>query len=325
MASTQSSGASVDQQLEYLGSMLKIRHFEEECARLFARGEVRGTTHLCDGQEAVVVGACAALRDGDTMTCTYRGHGATLAMGAPLAETFGEVFGKARGLCRGKGGSMHLTDARVGALGSHAIVGAHLPIANGAAFASVYRNTGAVHACFFGDGATNIGAFHEALNLASVWSLPTIFICENNLYGEYSPLRATTPIDRLADRADSYAMPGHRIDGNQVLEVREAVAAAAARARAGGGPTLIEAMTYRHRGHSRTDPATYRPEGELEEWVKRDPIVLLETSLFEAGVDGDRLEAVRDEAKRAVAEALEEARSWEEPDPASRFEHVWAA
>jgi pyruvate dehydrogenase E1 component alpha subunit len=325
MASTQRSGVSVDRQLEYLRSMLEIRHFEEECARLFARGEVRGTTHLCDGQEAVVVGACAALRDGDTMTCTYRGHGATLAKGAPLAETFGEVFGKARGLCKGKGGSMHLTDARVGALGSHAIVGAHLPIANGAAFASVYRNTGAVHVCFFGDGATNIGAFHEALNLASVWKLPTIFVCENNLYGEYSPLPATTPVERLADRADSYAMPGERIDGNRVLEVREAVATAAERARAGDGPSLIEAMTYRHRGHSRTDPATYRPDGELEEWLKRDPIVLLETSLFEAGVEGDRLQALREEAKRAVAEALEEARSWEEPDPASRFEHVWAA
>lgn len=311
--------------LELLRAMIEIRAFEDECQRLFARGEVRGTTHLCQGQEAVAVGACKALRDGDTMTCTYRGHGAMLAMGAPLAQTFGEIFGKAPGLCQGKGGSMHLTDLSVGALGSHAIVGAHLPIANGAAFAAVQRKTGAVHVCFFGDGSTNIGGFHEALNLASLWKLPVIFVCENNLYGEYSPLALTTPIERLADRAGSYGMPGLRVDGNDVLAVKEVVEEAATRARAGEGPTLIEAMTYRHKGHSRTDPANYRPDGELEEWLERDPIDRFEQALAADGVEAERLAAVRAEAEAAVAEALELARSWPEPELPSRFDHVWAA
>lgn len=323
-AKQEPAAATVEEQIEMLRSMLEIRFFEDECQRLFARGEVRGSTHLCQGQEAVSVGACAALQEGDTMTCTYRGHGATLAKGAPLNETFGEIFGRARGLCGGKGGSMHLTDLRVGALGSNAIVGAHLPIANGAAFAAAYRGTDSVHICFFGDGSTNIGGFHEALNLASLWKLPIVFICENNLYGEYSPLALTTPIAKLADRADSYGMPGVQLDGNEVLEVREVVGEAVTRARAGEGPTLIEALTYRQRGHSRTDPATYRPDGELEEWLKRDPILLLEGALLEAGVEAARLEAVREEAQTAVATALAEAVSWPEPDPASRFDDVWA-
>lgn len=312
-------------QFELLRQMLEIRLFEDECQRLFARGDVRGSTHLCQGQEAVSVGACSALRSGDTMTCTYRGHGATLAMGAPLAETFGEIFGKANGLCGGKGGSMHLTDVRVGALGSHAIVGAHLPIANGIAFEAVYRKTGAVHVCFFGDGSTNIGGFHEALNLASLWKLPVIFICENNLYGEYSPMALTTPVAKIADRAGSYAMRGLQVDGNEVLAVRAAVEEAAELARAGEGPTLLEALTYRQRGHSRTDPATYRPEGELEEWLERDPILLHERALAADGVDEDRLAEIRGEAEQAVAAALAEAVSWPEPEPQSRFDDVWAA
>ncbi|MBS1885121.1 MAG: thiamine pyrophosphate-dependent dehydrogenase E1 component subunit alpha [Actinobacteria bacterium] len=314
----------IDEQLELLRRMLEIRLFEDECQRLFARGEVRGSTHLYQGQEAVAVGACSALREGDTMTCTYRGHGATLAMGAPLAPTFGEIFGKANGLCRGKGGSMHLTDLRVGALGSHAIVGAHLPIANGAAFAALYRGTGGVHLCFFGDGSTNIGGFHEALNLASLWKLPVIFVCENNLYGEYSPIASTTPVEHLYERGASYAMRSLQVDGNEVLGVRATVAEAAGRARGGEGPTLIEALTYRQRGHSRTDPATYRPEGELEKWLQRDPILLAERALAGQGVDERRLGAVREEAEQAVAAALEESLSWPQPDPESRFEDVWA-
>jgi pyruvate dehydrogenase E1 component alpha subunit len=314
-----------DRYLAMLRSMIEIRAFEDECQRLFARGEVRGTTHLCQGQEAVAVGACSALREGDTMTCTYRGHGATLAMGAPLAETFGEIFGKAPGLCGGKGGSMHLIDVRVGALGSHAIVGAHLPIANGAAFAALAQGSDAVHVCFFGDGSTNIGGFHEALNLAALWRLPVVFVCENNLYGEYSPLTLTTPIERLADRAAAYGMPGVRLDGNDLLGVEEVVGEAVARARAGEGPTLIEAMTYRHKGHSRTDPATYRPDGELEEWLERDPILRFERQLGEEReVDAEQLATLRAEAEEAVAIAVEQARSWPDPEPASRFEHVWA-
>jgi acetoin:2,6-dichlorophenolindophenol oxidoreductase subunit alpha len=318
------AGLSLERRLDLLRAMIEIRLFEDECHRMFAQGLVRGSTHLGQGQEAVSVGACAALRDGDTMTCTYRGHAATLAMGAPLDRAFGEILGKAGGLCGGKGGSMHLTDTARGALGSFAIVGGHLPIAVGAAFAARYRGSGAVTVCFFGDGTTNIGAFHESLNLASVWKLPAIFVCENNLYGEYSPVATTTPIERLADRADAYAMAKARVDGNDVTVMHGAVLEAAERARAGGGPTLIEALTYRQKGHSRSDPATYRPEGELERWLARDPIALHERALLEAGVEAERVEAVRAGAAAAVAEALERARSWPEPEPDSRFEDVWA-
>ncbi len=313
-------GPSVAERLEWLRAMLEIRGFEGECHRLFAEGLVRGSTHLCDGQEAVAVGAARALQAGDTMTCTYRGHGAVLAMGAPMDRAFGEILGKAEGLCGGKGGSMHLTDVSVGALGSFAVVGAHLPVSVGAAFAARYRATGAVSLCFFGDGATNIGAFHEALNLAAVWALPVIFVCENNLYGEYSPLAWTTPVDRLADRVSAYGMRAVRIDGNDVAEVHAAVE----RARRDEGPTFIEAMTYRHRGHSRSDPATYRPAGELEAWLERDPIVRLERQLAGAGIAPERLAAAREEAATAVGAALERAIAYEEPDPMSRFDHVLA-
>jgi pyruvate dehydrogenase E1 component alpha subunit len=310
----------LDDRLEWLRAMHEIRYFEGECHRLFAQGLVRGSTHLCDGQEAVVVGAARALRAGDTMSCTYRGHGAVLAMGAPLDRTFGEILGKADGLCGGKGGSMHLTDMTVGAIGSFAVVGAHLPISVGAAFAARYRATGAVSLCFFGDGATNIGAFHEALNLAAVWSLPVVFVCENNLYGEYSPLAWTTPVERLADRVGAYGMRAERIDGNDVAEVHAAVA----RARGLEGPTFIEAMTYRQRGHSRSDPAAYRPAGELERWLERDPILLHERTLAGAGVPRERLAEIAGEAARAVGDALERALAYPDPDPASRFEHVFA-
>jgi pyruvate dehydrogenase E1 component alpha subunit len=310
--------------VELLRTMLEIRSFEDECHRLFAQGLVRGSTHLGQGQEAVAVGVCAAMREGDTMTCTYRGHAATLAMGAPLDRAFGEILGKAEGLCGGKGGSMHLTDVSRGALGSFAIVGAHLPIAVGVAFAERYRETDAITVCFFGDGSTNIGAFHEALNLASIWRLPVVFVCENNLYGEYSPLASTTPIERLADRADAYGMAKACVDGNDVLAVRGVARDAIDRARRGEGPTLIEALTYRHKGHSRSDPASYRPEGELERWLEHDPIVVHERALVEAGVESAHIEAVHTAAATAVTDALQRARGWPEPNPDARSEHVYA-
>jgi pyruvate dehydrogenase E1 component alpha subunit len=322
---TTATEVTLEQHLDFLRAMHEIRFFEDECHRMFAQGLVRGSTHLCQGQEAVVVGACRALREGDTMSCTYRGHGAVLAMGSPLDRAFGEILGKAEGLCGGKGGSMHLTDIERGVLGSFAIVGAHLPIATGAAFAARYRGTDEVTLCFFGDGATNIGAFHEALNLAAIWKLPAIFVCENNLYGEYSPIATTTPIERLADRGDAYGMAKARVDGNDVLAVHAATSDAAARARAGDGPTLIEALTYRQKGHSRSDPATYRPEGELERWLERDPILLSERALAAAGVERSRLDELRADARRAVAQALERAKGWPEPDPAARFDNVLSA
>jgi acetoin:2,6-dichlorophenolindophenol oxidoreductase subunit alpha len=317
-------GQSVAEQVDWLRSMYEIRFFEEAVQRLFTDGLVRGSTHLYQGQEAVAVGACRALEHADSMSCTYRGHGAVLAKGAPLDRSFGEIMGKAEGLCGGKGGSMHLTDVSVGAIGSFAIVGAHLPIAVGVALAERSLGTGRVSLCFFGDGCTNIGAFHEALNLASIWRLGVIFLCENNLYGEYSPIASTTPIAELADRADAYGMAKARIDGNDVREVHATVAAAVARGRDGEGPTLIEAVTYRHKGHSRTDPARYRPEGELESWLGRDPILALRRALIADGVAERRLDEVREIAEAEVAEALERAKSWAEPALGSRFEDVFA-
>jgi pyruvate dehydrogenase E1 component alpha subunit len=310
--------------LDLLAQMLQIRNVEDEVQRMFTQGLVRGTTHLCQGQEAVAVGVCATLKEGDTMTCTYRGHGAVLAMGAQADAVFGEIMGKAKGLCGGKGGSMHLTDVAVGAYGAFAIVGAHLPITVGLAFASRYLGDDAVSVCFFGDGTTNIGAFHEALNLASLWKTPAIFVCENNLYGEYSPLRATTPIERLADRAASYAMPGVVVDGNDVFAVIATAGEAVARARAGEGPTLIEALTYRQVGHSRSDPAKYRPAGELDEWLARDPIALLERKLVEDGVSEAQIAELRATVQENVVDALERAKSWPDPELESRFENVLA-
>jgi len=310
---------------ERLRRMVEIRLFEDEVMNLFSRNLVRASTHLCQGQEAVAVGACSALEPGDTMTCTYRGHGAVLAMGAPLDRSFGEILGREGGLCGGRGGSMHLTDLSVGALGSFAVVGAHLPFACGSAFAAQYLETGSVSLCFFGDGATNIGAFHEAMNLASIWKLPVIFICENNLYGEYSPMATTTPVAELAGRAASYAMPAERVDGNDVLAVYAAVGDARGRAAAGDGPTMIEALTYRHMGHSRSDPATYRPAGELETWLERDPIVVLKGGLAECDdIATDDLDAVEQAAADAVREALTRALAWPEPDPADRHDFVFA-
>ena len=219
---------------------------------------------------------------------------------------------------------MHLTDVRVGAYGAFAIVGAHLPITVGLAFASRYLHDDLVSVCFFGDGTTNIGAFHEAMNLAAVWKLPTIFVCENNLYGEYSPLRSTTPIDRLADRAAAYGMPGVVVDGNDVFAVRMTAAEAVERARAGLGPTFIEALTYRQVGHSRSDPAKYRPDGELEEWLARDPILRLQHQLAENGVTADEIGDPRAAVEHEVASALERAKEWDGPAPETRFANVLA-
>lgn len=323
-ASSATAHVPLEEQIDWQRAMLEIRFFEEECHRLFARGLVRGSTHLAQGQEAVNVGACRALRVTDQMACTYRGHAAVLAKGAPMDRAFAEILGKADGLCGGKGGSMHLTDMSVGAIGSFAIIGGHLPIILGTAFAEQYRGGDGVSLCFFGDGATNIGAFHEALNMASVWTLPAIFVCENNLYGEYSPLSATTPIEQLVGRAASYGMPGVQIDGNDVNVVHGAIAEAVARARAGDGPTFVEALTYRHKGHSRSDPGAYRPDGELERWLERDPLIVHEHHLVAQGVEQRTLDEMRASAEAAASEALERALSWSEPAPESRLEHVFA-
>jgi len=326
---TQFAGASTPEHLPsdwraLLKSMITVREFEDNVKKLFTTGEIRGSTHLCQGQEAVSVGVCSALRAGDTMTCSYRGHGAVLAMGAPVSDAFAEILGKESGLCGGKGGSMHLADFSVGALGSNAIVGAQIPIAVGAGLASQYLDTAAIATAFTGDGSTNIGAFHEALNLAAIWKLPVLVVVENNHYGEYSSLAATTPIPDLARRADSYGIPGIRVDGNDVLAVRSVAQDAAHRARAGLGPTLIEADTYRFEGHSRSDPATYRPRGELEEWQAKDPIVRFERVILDWGVENQgSLDDLHQDVKATVLAALEDARSRAAPDALSLNDHVF--
>ncbi len=260
--------------------MAVIRLTEKAAYDLFMAGLVKGTTHLASGQEAVAVGASAALRPDDYVFATYRGHHHAIARGATPEACLAELMSKETGLCGGKGGSMHLTYAPGHMLGSYAIVGSHLPMAVGAAWSSLIKGTEQIAVAFFGDGATNIGAFHEALNLAAVWKLPVVFVCENNLYMEYTPIGSVTAVaNPAADRACAYNLPASVIDGNDVLVVRDAVAVAASLARGGGGPTVLEMRTYRHFGHSRTDPAKYRPDGELEEWLARDPLTLTAAQL----------------------------------------------
>ncbi|MEW2516687.1 thiamine pyrophosphate-dependent dehydrogenase E1 component subunit alpha [Actinacidiphila alni] len=323
MTTATTDAATREQLLDMQRRMHEIRFFEDITKDWFSRSLVRGSTHLGQGQEAVSVGVTSALREGDTTTCTYRGHATVLAQGAPLDRAFAEILGKEQGLCGGKGGSMHLTDLSVGALGSFAIVGAHLPVSTGAAWAAQLLGTGAVSATFFGDGAANIGTFHEAMNLAGVWKLPVLFVLENNLYGEYSPIATTTANTDLRGRADTYGMPGVRVDGNDVEAVLEVARQAVERARAGGGPTLIEAMTYRQSGHSRSDPAAYRPPGELDEWLARDPLLVAARRLGELGVSEAELDAVRDRAQETVRAAADRALAWDEPAADRRFDDVW--
>ena len=302
-----SAGPQVDR-VTWLRQMLAIRLFEEKVQELFMQSKIEGTTHLCQGQEAVSVGAIAALRADDYLTITYRGHGHALARGMPMEAAFGELMGLTSGCCHGVGGSMHLTDFSRNLIGSFAIIGASFSVAVGAALSAKLRGSDSVALAFCGDGATNIGTFHESLNMASVWRAPVVFVIENNLYGEYSPLRETTPVDDLAERAKGHGMPGVIVDGQDIDEVYKKVFAATARARGGDGPTLIEAKTYRYRGHSRTDPARYRPEGELERWKQRDPIDLLSAQLVAEGLlDDDALLALRTEIQEQVDASAERA------------------
>src|SRR6266508_1943645 len=265
--------------------MQEARLFEKRAQDLFLEGLIKGTSHLALGQEAVAAGFAAALRPDDLVYCTYRGHVHTLLRGAPMGALMAELMGRANGICGGKGGSMHLTDVAHGAMGSYAIVGAHMPIAAGAAWAAQERETGQVVVCFFGDGTTNIGAFHEALNLAVVWELPVVYVCENNLYMEYTPIGSVTSVaNPAADRASAYGLEGVVVDGNDPDAVHAVARDVVERARGGGGPSLVEAKTYRHGGHSRADPAKYRPDDEVQSWLKRDPIPSYRERLRAAGV-----------------------------------------
>ncbi|HEY2691547.1 MAG TPA: thiamine pyrophosphate-dependent dehydrogenase E1 component subunit alpha [Streptosporangiaceae bacterium] len=319
------SALEADQLLALYEEMALIRATEKAAHDLFLSGLVKGTTHLAAGHEAVAVGASAALRPDDYVFATYRGHHHAMARGATPVECLAELMSKSTGLCQAKGGSMHLTKASAGMLGSYAIVGAHLPIAAGAAWSARLRGTGQVAVAFFGDGATNIGAFHEALNLSVVWGLPVLFICENNLYMEYTPIHEVTAVaDPAAGRAPAYGIPAEVIDGNDVLIVWDAVRRAAERARAGQGPTLLEAKTYRHFGHSRTDPASYRPPAEVEQWLSRDPLDLARARLRALGVLDESVAAADERAAATVAEAVAAAKAAPEPDPGDAMTDVWA-
>ena len=305
--------------------MALIRRTEKAAHDLFLQGLVKGTTHLAAGHEAIAVGASAALRADDYVFATYRGHHHAMARGAGPEECLAELMSRATGLCGAKGGSMHLTKAATGMLGSYAIVGAHLPMAAGAAWSARLRGTGQIAVAFFGDGATNIGAFHEALNFAVIWKLPVVFVCENNLYMEYTPIADVTAVARpAADRAPAYGIPGETVDGNDVVAVKETVARLAERARAGDGPALLEAATYRHFGHSRSDPATYRPAEEVERWLKHDPLDLARGRLVELGVPEETLTAADERATAVVRDAVEAAKNAPAPDPDQALTDVWA-
>lgn len=297
-----------------LETMWRIRRFEEKVDDLFARGLLHGTMHLSIGQEATATGACAAIEDGDYITSTHRGHGHCIANGADPMLMLAELLGKETGYCRGRGGSMHIADVESGNLGANGIVAGSIPIAAGAAKALKLSGSDRVVLCFFGDGAANEGGFHEALNMAAIWDLPVVFLCENNHYGMSMLWSKAVAIDRLSTRATAYGMPGETVDGNDLLAVRSTVAAAVDRARAGEGPSLIEALTYRHKGHSKSDKNLYRTREEIKEWREKDPIGRFEKHLQEQGLlDEARLTEVDERAARAIEEATEQA--MEQPDP----------
>ena len=299
---------SVEDVLGALTRMHRIRRFEEAAEDSYIRGLSYGTMHLSIGQEATAVGACMPLGDADTITSTHRGHGHCIAKGAELKPMFAEFLGREGGYCKGRGGSMHIAEPAKGNLGANGIVGGGLPIAVGAALSAKKLRTGAVAVAFFGDGANNEGAFHEALNLASIWKLPVVFVCENNQYAMSMAMNRATAVANVSDRAQAYAIPGVKVDGNDFAAVAEAAFKATDRARAGDGPTLIEAKTYRTRGHSRSDRNRYRTREEIDAWKARDPIARFEKEIVELGLTTeDEVAAIAAEAEKERAEAIAEA------------------
>ncbi len=306
--------------------MVRIRHFEDEAGRLMENGRIPGAVHLYAGQEAVATGVIAHLSNDDQITSTHRGHGHLVAKGGDLARMFAELFGRSTGYCGGKGGSMHVCDMDIGMLGANGIVAAGVPIAVGAAFSNKYRNTRNVACCFFGDGATTEGAFHEAANLAGLFRLPVVLVCENNGYGEYTPQSGQQRIVDIADRAASYGMPGVVVDGMDVIAVWDAAGRAIERARRGDGPTLLECKTYRYYDHvgAAGMGLNYRSDEEVLAAKKRDPIVLLEARLAELGLlSAEDARSVHDEVAHEIAAAIEFAAASPDPDPSSLLEDVY--
>ena len=301
---------------EALLTMWRIRRFEEAVDDLFARGLMHGTMHLSIGQEASATGVCAALADGDLIASTHRGHGHCIAKGADLVPMMAELLAKDTGYCRGRGGSMHIADVSKGNLGANGIVGGGIPIAVGSALAQKLRGTGAVVVCFFGDGATNEGAFHEAANLAAIWQLPVLLVCENNKYGMSFSTEKSMHVATVAERAAAYGMPGVRVDGNDVEAVHAAAREAVDRARSGGGPTLLEAVTYRWKGHSKSDKNLYRTREEIDEWRADDPIADFERRVLEAGsLTQAEVDAVREQARDEVRDSVRQSMQAPDADP----------
>jgi pyruvate dehydrogenase E1 component alpha subunit len=324
-AARELSGYPLELIVEMYRRMYLIREFENRANELFLRGLMPGTIHLSHGQEATPVGTCLALRDDDLVTLTHRGHGQALAKGVPPKSLMAELFGKKTGCCGGRGGSLHVGDMAFGALPGIAVVGASAPIAAGLAFASKRRGSGRVVCNFFGEGAANKGELHEAMNLAAIWALPVIFLCENNLYAVSTHLSDAMLNVHVSERAAAYHMPGVTVGGNDPIEVYEAVTVAAKRARDGGGPTLVECLTYRHGGHKRDDAATYRPAAEVAAWLAHDPLPAFRTRLLDdARVPEGEITLLEDEIRTLVTSAVEFAQSSDFPAPESALEDVYA-
>jgi acetoin:2,6-dichlorophenolindophenol oxidoreductase subunit alpha len=314
-----------DQLRTLLGTMYRIRAFEEKVDELFMRGEVHGTTHLSIGEEATAAGALAALRPDDYITSTHRGHGHCIAKGADLNLMVAELLGKETGYCRGRGGSMHIADVKTGNLGANGVVGGGIPIATGVGLSMLMQDSDRVCLCFFGDGASNEGTFHESINLAATWDLPVIYLCENNQYGMSMSTQRSMRNETIAQRSEAYGIPGIRVDGNDVFAVYDAVAKAVERARTGKGPTLIDSLTYRYKGHSKSDQNKYRTRDEIREWQGRDPIKRLSAHLINEGIMNEQ------ETKQAEATAYQEiedayqfALNSPDPDPEMLLEGVYA-
>ena len=329
---TVSAGASRSQQqltsdiqLKLFRTMYECRVLEKRAYDLFMQNLIKGTSHLALGQEAVAAGFGNAMNEDDYTFCTYRGHNHTYVRGVSMTKILGELMGNSSGLMQGKGGSMHLTSVEHGAMGSYAIIGAHLVIAAGAAWSSQYRGTQQATVCFFGDGTTNIGAFHEALNFAVIWKLPVVFVCENNLYMEYTSIYDVTAVEHpAADRASAYGLEPIIIDGNDVEVVYRTAQRALDVARRGGGPSLIEAKTYRHGGHSRADPGKYRPDEEVKAWLERDPIPTYRKKLLGLGIEESVIEQIEKETDAMIDAATEEAKNAPPPDLSLAEKDVWA-
>lgn len=315
----------VDVRLDMYELQQSLRQFEKRAYDLFMENLVKGTSHLSLGMEAVATGFGRAMRSDDYTFATYRGHAHTIARGAPLGPVMAELLGRENGILKGKGGSMHLTSVEHGMMGSYAIIGAHLCIANGAGWSAQMRGTDQVAVAFFGDGTTNIGAFHEALNFAVIWDLPVVFVCENNLYMEYTPIDLVSAVPNpAADRAAAYGLDRIVVDGNDADAVYQAATSVFDRARRGEGPSLVEAVTYRHGGHSRADPGKYRPAEEVEAWMDRDPIPMYHQRLLDLGVSEAELGAIQQSVAGRVDEATEFAKQGLVPSADQLFVDVWA-